>query len=415
MIKGSSKTKQGNGRRVVVTGLGVISSLGIGWEEFWKNLMAGKSGISKITSFDVSKHDRQYGGEVRGFDPAKLISKVKLKEMGKASQFAVAAAKLAIKDAGLSVEDLRAGGAGVCIGTTMGESQVVEQIIRRTLVNKEKIKENRVLIYPANAISANVGRYFKLTGENLIFSNACAAGNFAIGRAYDIIKSGRASIMLAGGADALSRSAFTGFGRLYAMAPQKCQPFDKDRRGMILGEGSGMLVLEDLGSARKRKAHIYAEIAGYGLSCDAYHMTEPAVEGVSRSLRKSLTAAHVRPEEVDYISAHGTGTKENDKAESDAINRVFGRNAQNIPVSSIKSMLGHSMGASAALESIACCLVIQKQRIPPTINVVHQDKGCAIDCVPNKSRKSKAKVVLNNSQAFGGNNAGMVLKGFNSK
>src|SRR3989338_11196592 len=315
------QNRANSGRRVVVTGLGVVSSLGIGWEEFWKNLMAGKSGISKITSFDVSKHDRQYGGEVRGFDPAKLISKVKLKEMGKASQFAVAAAKLAIKDAGLSVEDLRAGGAGVCIGTTMGESQVLEQIVRHTFVNKEKIRENRVLLYPTNAISANVGRYFKLTGANLIFANACAAGNFAIGRAFDIVRSGKASSMLAGGADALSRGAFTGFGRLYAMAPEKCQPFDRDRKGMILGEGSGMLILENLESARKRKAHIYAEIIGYGLSCDAYHMTEPSVDGVSRSLRESLAEAHVRPEKVDYISAHGTGTKENDQAESDAINR----------------------------------------------------------------------------------------------
>src|SRR3989338_7989062 len=197
------QNRANSGRRVVVTGLGVVSSLGIGWEEFWKNLMAGKSGISKITSFDVSKHDRQYGGEVRGFDPGKLISKVKLKEMGKASQFAVAAAKLAIKDAGLSVEDLRAGGAGVCIGTTMGESQLIEQIVKHSVVNRELARKNRVFLYPANNISNNISNYFKLIGPNLTFPNACAAGNYAIGRAFDLIRLGKLDVMLAGGADAL--------------------------------------------------------------------------------------------------------------------------------------------------------------------------------------------------------------------
>ena len=215
--------------------------------------MAGKSGISKITSFDTSAYDRHYGGEVRGFDAKKFILVSKLKQMGKASQFAIAATKLAIQDADLSLNYLRTEHAGVCIGTTMGESQIAEQIIKHTLVNKEKVRRARVLLYPANSISANVARYFRLVGENFVFANACAAGNFAIGRAFDLIKAGKTNVMIAGGADALSRSAFTGFRRMYAMAKQRCQPFDKNREGMILGEGSGIVVLESLRARRKGK------------------------------------------------------------------------------------------------------------------------------------------------------------------
>ncbi len=406
MIKKSSQ----NDRRVVVTGLGVVSSLGIGWEEFWKNLMAGKSGISKITSFDTSQYDRHYAGEVRGFEAGKFISSSNIKQLGRASQFAIAATKLAIKDAGIRVEDLKKKCAGVCIGTTMGESQVIEQIVKHTFINMEKLTKMRALIYPANSISVNVARYFKLTGQNVIFANACAAGNYAIGRAFDLIKSGKVDIMIAGGADALSRIAFTGFRRIYAMAPEKCQPFDKNRQGMMLGEGAGIVILESLANAKKRKAKIYAEVLGYGLSCDAYHMTEAAIQGIQNSIEKSLRNSGIKKENVDYISAHGTGTKENDLAECQALNRVFGGFLKKTPVSSIKSMLGHTMGAAAAFETIACCLAVKNNKIPPTINLETQDPECKIDSVPNKGKEHQVNIALNSSQAFGGNNACVVVR-----
>lgn len=399
------KTNCDKNRRVVVTGLGVVSSLGIGWKEFWKNLLAGRSGINPITSFDVSKHDRIYGGEVKNFDPTKFINKKKARQMGKASQFAITAAQLAIKDAGLKIEELRKSRTGICIGTTMGEIQVIEQIIKHTLIRKQAIKQIRALISPASSISVNLAGYFKLNGPNLLFSTACAAGNYSLGYAFDLIKSGRADYILAGGSDALSRIAFTGFSRVYSMAPKKCQPFDKNRKGMMLGEGAGILVIESLESAKKRGLRGYAEILGYGLSCDARHMTRPSSQGIVNSITKSLASSLIETSAIDYISAHGTGTKENDKVECEAFKNIFHEELKNIPVSSIKSMLGHTMGAAAALESVACCLAIFDSQIPPTINMDNQDSECEIDCVPNRSRLATLKVVLNNSQAFGGNNA----------
>lgn len=401
--------EQKNNRRVVVTGLGVVSSLGIGWEEFWRNLLAGKSGISRITAFDISQHDRCYGGEIKNFDASEYIPKRKLAQMGRASQFAIVASQLALKDSKLTLGFLKNEKAGVCIGTTMGEAQVIEQMVKHTIVNKERLKQIRALIYPANSISINVAGYFKFRGVNAVFANACAAGTYAIGRAYDLIRSGKSDIMLAGGADALSRIALTGFGRLYAMAPEKCQPFDKNRKGMLIGEGSGMIVLESLENALNRNAPIYAEIAGYGLSCDAHDMTYPSVGGVASGIKKALRSAKINNHEVDYISAHGTGTKENDKAECEALYMALGKGVERIPVSSIKSMLGHTMGAASALETIACCLAIKFNAIPPTINLLEQDPECRIDCVPNQGRQQEVRVALNNSQAFGGNNACLIL------
>ncbi|HOW36595.1 MAG TPA: beta-ketoacyl-[acyl-carrier-protein] synthase family protein [Candidatus Omnitrophota bacterium] len=402
-----------NNRRVVVTGLGVISSLGIGWELFWKNLMAGKSGISRIEAFDTSAYDRHYGGEIKNFDPTQFMNKRRVARMGRASQMAVAASRLAIKDSKILFETLRDYRVGICMGTTMGESRVIENIIENnTKLERISVQGILALAYPANSISTNVSHELNIKGENIIFANACAAGNYAIGRAFDLIRSNKADFMLAGGVDALSRIAFTGFGRLFAMAPEKCQPFDKNRKGMILGEGAGILLLEALESAQKRKAHIYAEVLGYGLSCDAQNMTTPSIEGVACAIMRSIKNLGADIGAVDYISAHGTGTPENDGVECKAIAKVFGSRAQKIPTSSIKSMLGHTMGAAAALEAIACCLAIQKQEIPPTINLEEQDPECEIDCVANKGRKHKASVVLNNSQAFGGNNACLVLKDY---
>lgn len=262
-----------------------------------------------------------------------------------------------------------------------------------------------VLSYPANSIATNVADDLEIEGQNILFANACAAGNYALGYAFDMIQAGKANVMLAGGSDSLSRIAFTGFGRLYAMSTDICQPFDINRKGMMLGEGAGMLFLEEYNSAIKRGATIYAEIGGYGMSCDAHHMTNPDPAGVVKAIQKSLKSAKLKVDDVDYISAHGTGTPENDKAECEAINRVFGESAARIPVSSIKSMLGHTMGAAAALESIVCCLAVKYGEVPPTINLQERDPFCNIDCVPNKGRKHSVNVALNNSQAFGGNNA----------
>jgi len=400
-------------RRVVITGLGVVSSLGIGHKEFWKNLIAGKSGISKVTTFDTSKYERHYAGEIKNFDPEKFINRRKVAQMGRTSYLAIAATKLALKDAGIKSSDIRRNNLGVSIGTTMGEAQVIEQIVKHTLVNQESILRNRVFLYPASVISSTVANYFKLTGFNTVFANACAAGNYSIGQVFDQIKSGNAEMAFGGGSDAFSRIAFTGFGRLFAMSPDKCRPFDKNRKGMMLGEGAGILLLETLKSAQKRKAKIYAEVMGYGLSCDAKHMTNPSVTGIAHAMKKALNNSNATYHGVDYICAHGTGTPENDRSETEAIKRIFGENAKKIPVSSIKSMLGHTMGAASALESIACCLAINNNQIPPTINLKDKDPECDLDYVPNKGRKAEVEVAINNSSAFGGNNCCLVLRKIN--
>jgi len=265
-------------------------------------------------------------------------------------------------------------------------------------------------MYPANMISVSMANYFNIKGQNIIIGNACAAGNFAIGHSFDLIRQGVADYMLTGGVDVLSRIAFSGFGRLYAMSKDKCQPFDKNRKGMMLGEGAGVLILESLENALARGAKIYAEVLGYGVSCDANHMTHPLVRGVEQAVRKSLRDSHVDISDVDYISAHGTGTTENDKAECQIFHNIFGERLKRIPVSSVKSMLGHSMGAASALEAIVCCLTIDQARIPPTINYEEKDPECDIDCVPNVSREHPVKIALNNSQAFGGNNGCVVFR-----
>jgi len=397
-------------RCVVVTGLGVVSSLGIGWQDFWKNLLAGKSGISKVDYFDTSQYDRKYAGQVKNFHPEEFIAKSRLKYLGRASQMAIAASKLALTDAGLKKKDIDPYRAGVCVGTTMGEGQVIEDFSKKSVSKKDLIKNILPLTYPANSITFNIASEFSLRGENHIFGNACAAGNFAIGKSYDLIRSGRADTMFAGGCDPLSRIAFTGFHRMITIASDRCQPFDKNRSGMIPGEGSGILILEEFEHAKKRGARIYAEILGYGAASDAYHMTQPHPRGGISAVTKALRNSGIDPEEVDYISAHGTGTQENDKAECEIFYHIFGKRIKDIPASSIKSMLGHTLGASSALESIACCLAIQDGKIPPTINYETPDPECDIDCVPNTYREHKVNIALNNSLAFGGNDYCVVFK-----
>jgi len=400
-------------KRVVITGLGVVSSIGIGWESFWQNLLAGVSGISAVTSFDTSAHFTRNGGEIKEFRADDFIPHDSLDILSRSSQFAIAAAKLAMEDARLSPLELSVSSAGASIGTTMGSVQTVEIIDELSVIHhKTDIPDELFCQVPTNSTPAMIAKTFNLQGPNMMFSTACAAGNYAIGYAYDLIALGRADIMFAGGSDAFSKVAFTGFNQLSAVAPEKCQPFDKNRKGMMVAEGAGILVLESLDSALKRDVPVYAEILGYGLSCDAQHMTLPSVDGVSSCMNKAMREAAVTIHDIDYISAHGTGTAANDRTECAAINAVFGSSAGTLPVSSIKSMLGHTMGAASALEAVTCALVIKNDIIPPTINFETYDEQCNIHCVPNHAQRQKVMVALNNAYAFGGNNASLVLKKF---
>lgn len=394
--------------RVVVTGLGVVSSIGIGVEVFWKNLIAGKSGISFIESFDTSDYPIHKGGEVKNFKPDHFIDKRKLKHLGRASQLAIAAAYLALDDAKLNKKDIKQG--GIFMGTTLGEAQLIEEMnISLAKDSPHEIKESNIFLYPMNSIPVNMGIELKCKNFNFMFPTACAAGNYSIGYAYDFINKGGLQMALAGGSDAFSRIAFTGFNRLMAMAFEKCQPFDKNRKGMMLGEGAAVLILESLEHAEKRKAKIYAEVLGYGLSCDAHHMTQPSEDGIAKCMEKAIKEAGISKEDVDYISAHGTGTPQNDKVECAAIKKVFGKRYKEIPCSSIKSMLGHTMGAASAIEAISCCRAIRDGILPPTINFETKDEECDIDCVPNKAQKKNLGTALNNSCAFGGNNSCVIL------
>ncbi|MBU0634471.1 MAG: beta-ketoacyl-[acyl-carrier-protein] synthase family protein [Candidatus Omnitrophica bacterium] len=396
-------------KRIVVTGMGIISSLGIGKDEFWKNLIQGKSGISKVDAFDTAEHATHFGGQVKGFDAEDFLSKNKIKMMGRASHLAIAAAKLAIKDAGLDIKKFNCEELAILLGTTAGEAQEIEEMDEIWLKKGVDAVDNWSIVqYPVSNISSNVALELKVKGKNRMFTTACAAGNYAISYGVDLIKLGKADIVFAGGSDAFSYLGFTGFNQVRAVAPEKCQPFDKNRKGMIPGEGAAILVLESLKSAHKRNAEIYAEILGCGFSCDAFHMTNPQIDGVGRCVQNALERTGVNPEDVDYICAHGTGTRHNDKTECAAINKVFGN--RKVAVSSIKSMLGHTMGAASAIEAMACCLATKFDIVPPTINFETPDPECDIDCVPNKARKQKVNIALNNGFAFGGNNACLVIK-----
>ncbi len=398
-------------RRVVVTGLGVVSSIGIGKDEFWKNLIAGKSGISDITTFDTSEYSTHKGGEVKNFDPKEFIPKNRINDVARASQFAIAATKMALEDAGVDLEGIRNKKVGIVMGTTMADVQSLEQIDKHWISKGEDdVWPVNIKKYPANNISDQIGFYFSIQGLNSTIPTACAAGNYSIGFAFDLIRTGKLDFAVVGGADPISRTNFAGFNRLVAMAPDRCQPFDKNRKGMMVGEGAGVLILEELEIAEKRNTSIYAEILGYGLSCDAYHMTSQRPDGIIKVMEKAIKNSRVNKGEVDYISAHGTGTPSNDKAECEAIKTVFGVLVRSISISSIKSMLGHTMGAASAIEALTCCLAIENGIIPPTINYETQDPECDIDCVPNVAKKKTLKVVLNNSFAFGENNACVVFK-----
>lgn len=398
-------------RRVVVTGIGIISSIGIGREDFWNALLKGTSGISRVKSFDTAGYGRDFGGEIRHFEPTKFMSEREVKRVGRSSQLAISATELALLDAGVDIKRIEPDKLAIILGTTMGESNVFE-ILNETWFKKGLDKVDPFLISrnTANIISVNLGLHYGFQGINLVIPTACAAGNYAIGYGYDLIQDDKIDMAIVGGVDSFSRIAFAGFSRLYAMSPDICQPFDKNRKGMLLGEGSAVLILEPLEVAQKAGLHIYAEILGYGLSCDAGHMTIPSADGVVRCMQNAIKETNIKPEDVNYISAHGTGTPQNDKNECAAIKSIFGDSFKNVAVSSIKSMLGHCMGAASALEAASCCLAAKEDIIPPTINYETLDPECDIDCVPNKAKKAQVNIAFNNAYAFGGNNACVVFK-----
>jgi 3-oxoacyl-[acyl-carrier-protein] synthase II len=402
-------------RRVVITGLGLITPVGIGWRESWTSLLAGRSGIAPVESFDTSEFPVHLGAEVKSFNPDAFLHKQRAESMGRSSQFAVAAARMASDDAQLDLNTMDRRRVGVSMGTTSGEPQFVERYNdARKASGLEAVPGDMLPKYPCNMIPTHVAIEFGLRGPSLMIPTACAAGNYAIGYGFDLIRSGRVDAMLAGGADAFSRITYMGFARLGAIAKERCQPFDKNRKGMIPGEGAAVLVLEELTLAQARGAKIYAEVLGYGISCDAHHMTaaHPQGEGAVRAMASALRDSQVSTDQVDYISAHGTGTPTNDRAESIALKSLFGERAPRVPVSSIKSMIGHTMGAASAIEAAACALALDTGMLPPTINYEEPDPDCDLDYVPNVARQTDPQVVLNNAYAFGGNNASLCLAKF---
>jgi 3-oxoacyl-[acyl-carrier-protein] synthase II len=396
--------------RVLVTGLGVVSSIGFGWRRFWEALLAGRSGIGRMRYIDVSASPTPFGGEIHDFEPRAFMPTRVARRLGRAARFALAATEMALEDAGLGRARLAGRRVGVCLGTTMADVQGLEATnetwVRRGVL---RVRPSVARTYPSCVMAASVASCLDLDGPNLVIPTACAAGNYAIAYAADLIRLGKADVMIAGGADPLSKIAFTGFSRIFAIAPERCQPFDRNRQGILLGEGAAVMVLEPAGAAAARGRDAYAAVLGSGLSCDAQHMAIPDVGGVTRVMRSALAAAGVTPGDVDYVCAHGTGTPANDRTEAAAIRAVFGERAPTVPVSSIKSMLGHTMGGASALEAVACALAVHQDRIPPTMNFETPDPECPLDCVPNASRRQRVRIALNNAFAFGGNNACLVL------
>lgn len=399
-------------RRVVVTGLGLLTPIGLEVEEFWSNLLAGKSGASEVTGFETTSLRNRIGCEIKNFDPYKYYQPCDSRRLGRASMMGIIAAHKALRDSGLSdLSRCDPTRIGVCIGTTIGES---ESWVNCSRDQGDGDGLDKLYRLQCGSIALSIAEEFRLAGPNVTIPTACAAGNYAIGYAYEMIVSGRADIMIAGGCDSFSKTAFIGFARLHAMAPDVCRPFDKNRKGLLVGEGAGVLILEALESAKKRSAAIYAELLACGLSSDAYHITapHPGGNGAALAMLKALKQAGISRDHIDYISAHGTGTPHNDLAETIAIKRVFGSLAYKIPISSIKALIGHTMGAASAIEAITCVLSINRNIVPPTWNYQERDEDCDLDYVPNAPRETPVSFALNNAYAFGGSNAVTLLAKF---
>jgi 3-oxoacyl-[acyl-carrier-protein] synthase II len=397
------------GRRVVVTGMGPVSSIGIGVAEFADGLAQGRSGVSPISAFDTTGFTHTNGCEVHAFEPGREVRRLDHTRLGRASQFSVSAAALALRDAGVDPAELADRPGVISVGTTDGESQDLDRLSEYCVHNgNTTLPPETVGRVPASWLSASIAHEFQLRRvEAVTLPTACAAGNYAIGYAYDVLRLGEAEYALCGGADAMCRKTFAGFYRLGTIAPEVCQPFDAGRKGILTGEGSGMLFLETLDSAQRRGARIYAEILGYGMTCDARHPVAPDQASIAECMRRAHANCGVTPGDIDLVSAHGTGTRANDLTEAAAIREVFAEAAP--PTISIKSMIGHTMGAASALAAIGCALALDRGFIPPTINHEQTDPECGLDCVPNQARPAQLRIVQNNAFAFGGNNAILIL------
>jgi len=408
--------------RVVVTGLGAVAPNGIGTQTFWENLINGVSGVARITRFDASKHDTQIAGEVKGFDPLQWIEKKEARKMDLFIHFAVAAGQMAYDDSALKVTDDNRERVGVFVGTGMGGIPALEES-HRILMEKGPGRISAFFIPSiiTNLASGQISMRFGMKGPNSCVSTACATGNHAIGDSFRIIQRGEADVMLAGGSEAvITPLTIGGFCSMKALSTRNheptraSRPFDKDRDGFVMGEGSGIMVLESLEHARRRGAKVYAEMVGYGMSADAYHITQPAPEGEGavRSMRLALQDAALAPSLVDYINAHGTSTPAGDLNETLAIKAVFGDHARSLAVSSTKSMTGHLLGAAGGIESLITVLAIARGILPPTINYDTPDPECDLDYVPNSARRKDVRYAMTNSFGFGGTNATLVFKKF---
>ena len=401
--------------------MGAVTPIGIGKDEFWKNLVAGKSGIRKITRFDASEYNSQIAGEVDGFNPADYMDAKESKRMDRYSQFAVAAAKMAIEDAGLDLEKEDCDRIGTYVGAGIGGMETLHTHYENLFAKGPKrLSPFFIPMMIANMAAGRVAINFGLHGPSECVVTACATGTNCIGDAFRLIQNGKADVMVAGGTEAsISPAAVGGFCQMKALCsdhnddPEHAsRPFDKNRSGFVMGEGSGIVVIESLEHAKARGAHIYAEITGYGANSDAYHITSPAPHGVyqAKCMQLALDDAGMKASEVDYVNAHGTSTHMNDAGESEAIKKVWADAAKDVSVSSIKSMTGHLLGAAGGVECIATALSIENDVLPPTINYETPDEGMDLDYVPNKAKKKTVRAAISNSFGFGGHNACILLK-----
>ena len=409
-------------RRVVVTGIGLVSALGIGTSETWAALLAGQSGVTRITKFDISGYATQIAAEVKGFDPLAFIEKKDIKKMDLFIQYAIAAAQFAMDDSKLEITADNAPNIGVFIGSGIGGFITIERE-HEALLNGGPRKVSPFFIPSAiiNLAAGQVSIRFGAKGPNSATCTACSASAHAIGDAYEIIKRCDADAMIAGGSEAaICPMSVAGFGQLRALStrnddpPRACRPFDRNRDGFIIGEGAGVIVLEELEHAKRRGASIYAEIVGYGMSSDAYHMTAPSEDGdgARRAMAMAIRKANIAPDDVDYINAHGTSTPYNDRIETLAIHNCFGEHAGKLAISSTKSMTGHLLGGAGGLEAGITALAVHQQVVPPTINLDDPDPDCDLDYVPHQKRKMPIRYALSNSFGFGGTNATLLFRKF---
>ncbi|MEW6096693.1 MAG: beta-ketoacyl-ACP synthase II [bacterium] len=407
--------------RVVVTGIGMATPIGIGKEKFWKSVVSGENGIGRVSLFPVDDYECQIAGEVRDFDPNLYMDKKEVKRSDRFTQFAIACAKLAVEDAKIELPgNENPDQIGVYIGSGIGGLSTIEA--EHTVLLEKGARKVSPFLIPMLIIdiaSGKVAIHYGAKGPNSAVVTACASGAHAIGDAFRIIERGEAEIMIAGGAEAaITPLGLAGFSSMKALSTRNddpehaSRPFDKFRDGFVMAEGAGIVILESLQHAKARNAYIYAEIIGYGMTGDAYHITSPAPqgEGAARAMQRALQDANLTPQQINYINAHGTSTLLNDKCETEAIKAVFGEYAYSIPVSSTKSMTGHMLGAAGAVEFIISCLTIEKGVIPPTINYEYKDTECDLDYVPNQAREQEIHVALSNSLGFGGHNVSLIVK-----